>query len=154
MGNKGLGSLWDFGPDPARHCSYAYQMVYSPYKMTVAAEPGFAIAGDRNPWIDGPWGKAGTFSNFMPDLTGFAGTSEQAMQGNALAHRKLGQNVLFLDMHVAYEKRSYCGVTDDNIYTSWDGADKIRGNPPQLGSQPAGERDSLLVNDPPAPRKR
>jgi hypothetical protein len=152
--SKGLTSLWDFGPDPGRHCSYACQMVYSPYKLTLEAEPAFAVAGDRNPWIDGPWRKAGTFSNFMPDLTQFAGTSEQAMQGNALAHRELGQNVLFLDMHVTYEKRSYCGVADDNIYTSWERADKIRGKPPQLGSQPADANDSLLVNDPPAARKR
>ncbi len=80
------------------------------------------------------------------------------MLGNASAHRgwanrKDGQNVLFLDMHVAYEKRSYCGVADDNIYTSWVGADKMRGQSPKLGSQPADARDSLLVNDPPAPGK-
>ena len=153
MGNKGLQDLWDFGPDPARHCSYAYQMVYSPYKMTLGPEPGCAIAADRNPWIDGPAGRAGEFSRFMPDLGGFPGTSEQAMQGNALAHRKLGQNVLFLDMHAGFEWRSYCGYLDDNIYTSWDGQDKVRGKPPKLGSQPAGEKDSLLVNDPPAARE-
>jgi hypothetical protein len=156
MGKKGLGDLWDFGPDPARHCSYAYQMAYSPYKLTVAAEPAFAIAADRNPWIDGPAGagRAGAFSNFVPDLMAFRGTPEQAQLGNAFAHRRLGQNVLFLDMHAALEKRSYCGYLDDNIYTSWDGEDRIRGKPAQLGSQPADAKDSLLVNDPPAPAAR
>ena len=47
VNNKGLANLWDFGPDPARHCSYAYQMVYSPYKMAVAAEAW--ICGCRRP---------------------------------------------------------------------------------------------------------
>jgi hypothetical protein len=152
MGNKGLGDLWDLGPDPARHCSYAYQMVYSSYKMTIAAEPGFAIAADRNPWIDGPAGRAGEFSNFMPDLRGFPGTSEQALLGNASTHRKHGQNVLFLDTHANYERRPYCSLEDDNIDTSWEGKDKVRGKPPKLGSQPGGLKDSLLVNDPLVPR--
>jgi hypothetical protein len=129
-------------------------MVYCPSGMLSSEMPsGVAIAADRNPWIDGPSGGAGEFSNFVPDLRGCAGTGEQAQQGNALAHRKRGQNVLFLDMHVTFEARPYCSLEDDNIYTSWDGKDKVRGKPPKLGSQPAGAKDSLLVNDPPAPRK-
>jgi hypothetical protein len=146
--NKSLADLWDFGPNPSRHCSYAYQMVYGPYKLTTSSfagrEPSFAVAADRNPWIDGPSGRAGEFSNFVPDLRGLTGTSEQALLGNASAHRKLGQNVLFLDIHVGFEARPFCGYEDDNIYTSWDGADKVRGKPPKLGSHPAGETDRKL----------
>ena len=48
-----------------------------------------------------------------------------------------------------FEERSYCGVDDDNIYTYWDGDDKVRGKPAKFGSEPAAELDSLLVNDPP-----
>lgn len=152
MGNKGLGDLWDFGPDPARHCSYAYQMVYSPYKLTVFSEPGFAIAADRNPWMDEQTVK--DFSRFEPDLpASFKGTGEQARFGNAVAHDRDGQNVLFLDTHVTYEKRPFCGAEDDNIYTLWGGKDRVRGKPPKLGSRPADRKDSLLVNDPPAARK-
>ncbi len=89
MGNKGVGDLWDFGPDPARHCSYAYQMAYAPHRLTVSSEPGMAVAADRNPWMDGPAGKAGEFSRFMPDLaqSGWTGTIEQARLGNASAHQ-------------------------------------------------------------------
>ncbi len=61
--------------------------------------------------------------------------------------------MLFLDMHVQFTLRPYCGVEDDNIYTSWDGKGTVRGKPPKLGSQPADAKDSLLVNDPPAARK-
>jgi hypothetical protein len=149
-----LTDLWDFGPDPTKHCSYAYQMIYSPYRLTVSAEPGMAVAADRNPWMDAPAAKAKDFSLFTPEIPPFNGTSDQARQGNTSRHQRDGQNVLFLDAHAAFERRSYCGLENDNIYTSWDGTDKVRGKPPKLGSQPAGAKDSLLVNDPPAPRKR
>jgi len=149
-----LTELWDFGPDPAKHCSYAYQMVYSQYTLVMRFESltgAFAMAADRNPWTNKRTAKS--FSRFEPDLRPFSGSPDHARLGNAVAHDREGQNVLFLDTHVSYEKRAYCGQEDDNIYTSWDGADKARGKPPKLGSQPAGEKDSLLVNDPPVPRR-
>ena len=55
---------------------------------------------------------------------------------------------MFLDTHVEFQKRAFCGVDDDNIYTSWNGQDKARGIPPKLGSVPTDAKDSLLVNDP------
>jgi hypothetical protein len=146
-----LADLWDFGSDPAKHCSYAYQMQYGEPALTVSADAGMAIAADRNPWMDEE--RAGSFSRFKPAIEPFKGTTHQARGGNAIAHKGDGQNVMFLDTHVEFVEWSYCSVDDDNIYTSWDGTDKVRGNPPKLGSQPAGEKDSLLVNDPPAPRK-
>ncbi|MGE5296744.1 MAG: hypothetical protein ACM3VT_18140 [Solirubrobacterales bacterium] len=147
---NGPAGFWDFGPTPQIHCSYAYQMVYSPYRPhgQTSSEPGFAIAADRDPWIDPPFGKAGDFSKFTPDLRPYGGTAEQANQGNAFAHQRRGQNVLFLDMHVDWQMRAYCSLEDDNIYTSWDGRDKARGVPPRLASEPASLNDSLLVNDP------
>jgi len=148
-----LTDLWDFGPNPSRHVSYAYQVVYSPHKLILSAEPNMAIAADRNPWMDAPVAKARGFSVFMPEVSPFNGTSDQARQGNTSRHQGDGQNVVFLDTHVAFEKRPHCGFENDNIYTTWDGHDKVRGKPPKLGSQPAGEKDSLLVNDPPASRK-
>jgi hypothetical protein len=145
---KTLSDLWDFGPDPPKHVSYAYHMIYGPHKLTTNSEPGMAIAADRNPWMDSPFAKARDFSVFTPDIAPFNGTTEQALSGNAIAHKGDGQNVLFVDSHVGFEKRTYCGVDDDNIYTSWDGEDKTRGKPAQFGSVPAGAEDSLLVNDP------
>ncbi|UCD53621.1 MAG: hypothetical protein JSW27_06940 [Phycisphaerales bacterium] len=60
---------------------------------------------------------------------------------------------MYLDGHVEFAKRAFCGFEDDNVYTSWDGRDKARGAPPKpYGSQPAGAQDSLLVNDPPRRR--
>lgn len=148
-----LADLWDFGPASETHCSYAYQMVYTSRKLMTSAEPGFAIAADRNPWMDPPFGKADDFSTFMPDLDSYGGTRIQAQQGNTLAHRRRGENVLFLDMHLDFQQRPYCGFEDDNIYTCSNGKEKSRGVPPKLGSVPANARDSLLVNDPTGPAK-
>ncbi len=155
---EGITGVWDFGPDPARHCSYAYHMPYSPYVPTTTAPPGVAVAADRNPWIDGPRQKAQAFSLFKPDIAPFNGTPEEACRGNSLTHRTMashqdGQNILFLDGHVEFSMRASCGLEDDNIYTSWEGKDKVRGTPPKpYESAPADGCDSLLVNDPPVKR--
>jgi hypothetical protein len=154
---NGSASLWDFGPTPAAHCSYAYQMVYNPHALNKLAsiEPGFAIGADRNPWIDPPRGKAGEFGKFKPDLYRDGVTAEQARFGNAMAHGREGQNVLFSDAHVDYEQRAFCGLDDDNIYTISGSPTKgdPLGTPPKIGVQPANPRDSVLVNDPVLPSK-
>ncbi len=150
-GKPALADVWDFGPDPSKHCSYSYQMLYGEHKLMMSAEPSLAVAADRNPWMEER--KSGDFSRFKPGAAPFNGSMKQARFGNTACHNGDGQNVLFLDTHVEFQRQSYCGLENDNIYTSWDGTDKIRGKPPKLGSQPASEKDSLLVNDPPAPRK-
>jgi hypothetical protein len=149
-----LTGIWDFGPDPARHCSYAYHIPYGKYALTTSSEPGLVVAADRNPWIDGPRQQAGDFSMFIPDTRLHNGTSKTALRGNARAHNNYegynGQFVLYLDGHVEFAMRAFCGLEDDNVYTSWGGKDKVRGVPPKpYESQPAGAKDSLLVNDPP-----
>ncbi len=154
-----LIKAWDFGGesgggDPASyHCSYAYHQPYgSAYALTSSSEPGMAVAADRNPWIPSPAATvAKTFAGFKPDIPPtFTGTAEQAKYGNAISHQDDGQQVLFMDMHVDFEKRSYCAVEDDNIYTFLQGG---LGHP-QLGtppipfvSIPGHRKDSLLVHD-------
>jgi len=54
---------------------------------------------------------------FLPDLPTVGGTSAQARAGNTFRHEGEGQSVMFLDTHVEFEKRAFCGVDDDNIYT-------------------------------------
>ena len=153
--DKKLTDLWDFGPNPTQHVSYAYHLPYGRFKLTTDSEPGFAVAADHNPWLDSPSTKAGNFARFKPDISPFNGSQRQALRGNTFRHEGQGQNVLFLDSHVEFAKRSYAGLDDDNIYTisgSPTAGDPL-GTPPKLGSEPANPRDSLLVNDPPAPPK-
>ena len=149
---KDLIDLWDFGPDPAKHCSFSYHIPYGAYALTSSNLPDMAVAADRNPWIDLPYAKAKDFSRFKPDIPPWNGTMEQARYGNAIAHQGDGQNVLFVDSHVEFEKRAYCGTEDDNIYTFFSQGME----PPQLGqppvpfmSQPGHRKDSLLLHDPP-----
>lgn len=142
--NKELIDLWDFGPDPAKHCSYTYHIPYGPYALTSSSDPRMAVAADRNPWLPSPGAKPRKFERF--DL---AGNRKAIKAGNTIFHREDGQNVLFIDGHAAFEKSSACGINDDNIYTSWKGSDIKKGSPPTLTSQPANRLDSLLVHDPP-----
>jgi hypothetical protein len=144
---------WDFGPpgESMKHCSYSYHFPFGLYALTTASEPGFAVATERNPWMDSPFAQAQDFSKFKPDIAGHGGTNEQARCGNAMSHQREGQNVLYLDSHVAFEKRPYCSIDDDNIYTVSARPPQADpwGTPPNLGSRPACRKDSLLVNDPP-----
>jgi hypothetical protein len=150
---------WDFGPSdwgnnigPYNHCSYSYHQPYNQCFLSLASsEPGMAVAADRNPhldWYTNPTGfepfKAGK------NLDGIKFTQ----LGNASAHQREGQNVLFMDNHVYFEKLSYCGVDEDNIYTTWNPSAKYpkeQGAPPACGvydtSVPTNRKDSLLVNE-------
>ena len=158
VSGKSLIDLWDFGPNPTEHCSYAYHMPFGLYALTTSSEPGMAVVADRNPWIETPVAGAKDISLFNPD-----GGREAVNAGNAIAHREDGQNVLFMDIHVGFEKRPFCAINDDNIYTYWDGGDIRRGGVPIPGaSEPSDRLDSFLVHDgegggvalPPPPKGR
>jgi hypothetical protein len=149
VAGKDLNELWDFGPEPYNHCSYAYHMPYGLHALNVSREPGLAVLADRNPWMDSPAGAAKDFRLFNPE-----GPREAVKAGNAIAHEEEGQNVLFLDSHVSFETSSFCGINDDNIYTFWDGGDIRVGGTPTLGiSESQDIWDSLLVHDPAPPRQ-
>ena len=141
-GNRDLIELWDFGPDPKEHCSYAYHMPFGLYALTASSEPGMAVAADRNPFVISPMAEAKNISLFVPD-----GGKEAVKAGNANQHQEDGQNVLFLDSHVNFERNPYCGVNEDNIYTFWDGGDIRRGGVPILTSEPQSRTDSMVVHD-------
>jgi prepilin-type N-terminal cleavage/methylation domain-containing protein len=118
--------VWDFGywkddttMNQAKFCSYGYHAPFGAYALTVAHEPTMAVSADRSPWLDPAlaeevvdrWGK------FLPDDEIFRGQAEDAKLGNSTAHQGEGQNVLFLDSHVSFEKRANVGIENDNIYT-------------------------------------
>jgi len=141
-GDRELIDLWDFGPEATKHCSYSYHLPFGLYALTTSSEPGMAVAADRNPFIGSPAAEAKDLTLFNPD-----GGRETIKVGNAITHQEDGQNVLFLDGHVGFEKVSFCGINDDNIYTYWDGSDIRRGGLPTLASLPGDRTDSLLVHD-------
>jgi hypothetical protein len=124
-------------------------MPYSPYFLSIASsDPGQAVAADRNPWLD-PYTDTTGFKWDNQTMTGGRENIKGYQKGNTGFHQREGQNVLFMDNHVYFEKQSTCGVNEDNIYTYWDGSDIQQGAPPVIGSRPADKLDSLLVNEPP-----
>jgi len=142
-----LIDLWDFGTNPRQHCSYSYHMpLGGVYALTTSGEPGMAVAADPNPWLEMPGMLArpdADWNLFNPD-----GDREAVKWGNAQTHQDDGQNVLFMDGHVTFEKQSFCGVDDDNVYTRWVSVtDKKRGARPGMPTQPFARTDSLLVTD-------
>ena len=151
-----LTDAWDFGPEAYRHCSYAYHMPFGLYALTTAYhDPGMAVAADRNPWLRSAAAEGTPFDRFKPDIAPWNATTEQARQGNSISHNQDGQNVLFLDGHVTFEERAYCGLDDDNIYTIStfpDTGDSFGTAPPPCHFDPSNRSDSVLVHDP-APEK-
>ncbi len=156
-----LIDLWDFGPalaDSCKACSYSYHAPFSAYALTTSSEPGFAVAADRNPWIESPGAKAKTWpgtrtERFAPEIQGHGGSNDLARNGNAIVHQNEGQNVLFLDSHVTFEKRPYCSVEEDNIYTVSERAQQgsaYGAGQPVMASEPLVRKDSLLLHDDPS----
>lgn len=119
-----LIDLWDFGPttadsNPDQHCSYAYHFPFGGvYALTTKNDPNMAVAADRSPWMTGSSSEGSDrWQAFVPELTSGQGSPETAIQGNSLAHQQDGQNVLFVDGSVRFERRSYDDRGNDNIYT-------------------------------------
>jgi hypothetical protein len=147
-----LADIWDFGPFAEHHCSFSYHLPYRGFALTTARDPNLAVAADRNPWLRTYGAEPQLLSQFKPDIEPWQGSAEEACRGNAMTHERDGQNVLFLDGRVAFERRSFCGVGRDNIYTisarGPEGGDPFGMTPPAL-ARPQNEYDSLLVHDPP-----
>ncbi|MBN2130125.1 MAG: hypothetical protein JW741_11545 [Sedimentisphaerales bacterium] len=151
-----LIEAWDFGGryddvnNPSRHCSYAYHIPFGPYALQTSCEPGMAVLADRNPWMDPKRAddpKLG-WARFDPS----ASDPNRVRIGNSDAHKRAGQNVLFLDCHVSFEKRPACGIEDDNIYsTALDStvAGRTKGRKPRVydATAPLNRRDSMLVQE-------
>ena len=82
-----LIDFWDFGPNPPKHCSYSYHMVYGSPPLTVSASPEFAVAADRNPWMDSPSAKARDFSGSCPTFRRTTARPSRAMPATRFAIR-------------------------------------------------------------------
>ncbi len=130
--------VWDFGSNPSAHCSYSYHMPYNEnggvlgYGLSAASNPGSPVAGDRNPYldknaeiylfgvIDGEEEPIWATSNVLGQASYY---SDIDKTGNAAAHQREGQNILFLDSHVSFEKFPNVGISNDNIWKYWPGGE-------------------------------
>jgi prepilin-type N-terminal cleavage/methylation domain-containing protein len=163
---------WDFGPwtDPTsgtarnilKHYSYAYQYPFvqvgatTYFPVNSLSDAGIVIMADRNPYMvltpDPTWNNGLNPYKYRFD----GGTVETERWGNSPNHKRDGQNILFNDCHVSFEREPYCGFNGDNIYTYYDA---IKPHPIQAGSIPPSPRcfnanflartktDSVLINE-------
>ena len=166
-----LTDAWDFGDQPALYCSYSYHLPYNN-----GGQPGFAVAtrsspsspvcADRNPYLDKNAAVYidGQMAGEDPpswDLTDNK-ILDKDKTGNSAAHQRDGQNVLFNDSHVDFEKFPNVGVNNDNIWKYWPSQsptvierelDSVPPQPsPTNGSGvgvygPVSEEDAYLVNE-------
>ncbi len=159
-----LTQAWDFGPmvddheNPASYVSYAYHAPFGRHALSTGREPTMAVAGDLNPWLmEGRQTVVGrTWGDFIPDEgdrhLAEGGTDLTARIGNAEFHRGRGSNILFLDSHVAFERRPWVGTDLDNVYTFSSGEEgDYRGLVPYPVDYQdrflKSDRDSCLVQD-------
>ena len=96
--------------------------------QVVRISADFALASDKNPGIDAP-------RDDVINISINSGQTEME-KGNSGNHEKDGQNVLFGDGHVAWEKNPFCGVNGDNIFTNQNN---------NLTGSPDTKDDSLLL---------
>ena len=152
--------LYDF-------CSYSYQLPYRITKSTPAfpvsalSDPESPVCADRNPYLN----EEATYVDFS-----FIGEQLWNPQNNqygdpdgrtnCAAHQQEGQNVLFNDFHVDFERHPNVGIDNDNIWMSWTSKAKPIGSghgheigvePARTGLGPGSSKDAYLVQDGKAP---
>jgi len=149
-----IRQLWDFANGraefwPGEFCSYSYHMPFQVdnprgnqpgepdtinYGITGMSDPGSPVCADRNPHLD---------KNILYE--------QPEVGDNSAAHQGKGQNVLYKDAHVKFEKVVTCGINGDNIYTyggdpDFGGGDGGGTAPVSNGDGgPFGEKDAYLV---------
>jgi prepilin-type N-terminal cleavage/methylation domain-containing protein/prepilin-type processing-associated H-X9-DG protein len=106
-------------------------VTHAGYRLTTTLSAEFAVAADRNPGV----GVNGS-NVYAPAPNG---GSPQIALANSANHERDGQNVLYGDGHVQWQQTPFCGVGNDNIYTS-----KI-GVAPTVECSPADPSDSVLL---------
>ena len=81
----------------------------SGFRWTNTLKADFAICADKNPGTQGGQNEIGIKTT---------SSTKQIQLGNSLNHQKIGQNVLYGDLHAEFMQTPFAGVDQDNIYAS------------------------------------
>lgn len=140
---------WDFRA--YSEVSYGIRVPFGRHgQPTFDAAAGTTFAADKGPY--GAALEASTRDPGTPTVGGSA-ADEAWSPWNSPNHGGTGQNVLFVDLHVAFLKTPICGSILDNIYTRWSSAtadidhderSRIQGTPPTGIETPWSDMDSLI----------
>ena len=166
---------WDFGGnEPGEsgiYCSYSYHHPYGAggnsgdagYPLSATSNGGSPLCADRNPRLDkNAWRvytdgrQAGEQAPFW-DTSGTMGPEykDPDRTGNCACHEREGQNVLFVDASVRFERKPCVGIAKDHIYKRWTGngrqpqseQDRQGAGMGQWGGRPGNEKDAVLVGE-------
>ena len=163
---KSIEDPWDFGTSagfsgrgPGFHNSYSFQMPYKPagssaFPISGSSSPESPVAADRNPYLDT---NAAIYIGLSDSLPAVAWVVDEGYKdpgplaptttekyGNAAAHQREGQNVLFNDSHVNFERYPNVGIEKDNIWKHWLDTTYPDAEGRQVGYHGMTERPTLL----------
>jgi prepilin-type N-terminal cleavage/methylation domain-containing protein len=145
------------------HVSYGYQMPFGTKgKPRNGMDPRMPIAADKGPYFetgdqtaDGAGGvrdreRQSAYAprfNLSEDMV-LKLPTDRWRPYNSRNHNAEGQDVLYVDGHVDFQKRAACGVNNDNIYTMQTGytfLDSVEGDKPQNQRGPWSNTDTLII---------
>ncbi len=109
-GTDNIGAYYDFAG--YENISYGFQVPFGP-RATIATEGTdnrMPLAADKGPYVDA------NIATPPPDL-GIDALPGKWRLFNSPNHSGEGQNVLFADGHVSFQKTPIVGIDHDNIYT-------------------------------------
>lgn len=126
--------------------SYSYHLQFRDrdastkgYPLAMTSDTRMAVLADRSPFLTYP----GTNYMAVDPIEIPAGTT--ASETNSPNHNGKGQNVGFLDGHVAWFNRPTAGPNEDNIYTVWTVTGEKENGTIASDSMPLSDLDSFLA---------
>jgi len=94
------------------------------WAITSSSNSSSPLCADRNPYLDKnavDYIDGAKTNEDPPRWVGSPGEyRDQDRTGNSAAHQREGQNVLFQDSHVSFERYPNVGIEHDNIWKCWD----------------------------------
>jgi prepilin-type N-terminal cleavage/methylation domain-containing protein len=134
-----LTLAWDFGGRdtltvsyPGTYVSYSYHLPFNHsntygagcFAMTSSANSASPLCADRNPYLDKNAAYIDNTSGDTAVQTPSWDTTNNLFIDrdhvrNCAAHSREGQNVVYVDAHVSFEKMPNCGVNNDLIWMCW-----------------------------------
>jgi len=131
-----FGSKDSTGKVPGAYCSYSYHLPFNHSNpgagnttcnaISSSSSSASPLCADRNPFLDK---NALTVYITTSGLRVKTDEEDPAWKSaafydadgvrNSAAHQREGQNVLYVDAHVDFEKVTNCGIENDNIYICW-----------------------------------
>lgn len=164
---KEISEYWDFGPTntgaykAAKACSYSYHMPFMTttnmkYSINASSQGNLPLCSDRSPYYDinaNEYRDGKTTGEQAPSWNSTDNAYvDLNKSGNAAAHQRDGQNVLFQDTHVDFARYPNVGINNDNIFKVWTGSSPYTSDDKEVGA--ASQNTYSMENAAPQPKSK